>query len=51
LAQNKKKKLDLIKMHFYALKFYEKNGFIYSEVFMEDSIGGKDVRELLYFLA
>lgn len=33
-----------------ARKFYEKNGFIYSEIFMEDNIGGKDIREVLYFL-
>ncbi len=33
-----------------ARKFYEKNGFIYSEVFMVDNIGGKEIRELLYFL-
>ncbi len=30
--------------------FYEKNGFIYSEVFRDDNIGGKDIREVLYFL-
>lgn len=34
-----------------ARKFYEKNGFICSEVFLDDNIGGKDVREVLYFLA
>lgn len=34
-----------------ARKFYEKNGFIYSGVFMDENIGGKDVREVLYFLA
>lgn len=33
-----------------ARKFYEKYGFIYSEVFMNDNIGGKNVREVLYFL-
>ena len=33
-----------------ARKFYEKNGFICSEVFLNDNIGGKDVREVLYFL-
>ena len=33
-----------------ARKFYEKNGFIYSKVFMNDNIGGKDVREVMYFL-
>lgn len=34
-----------------ARKFYEKNGFICSEVFMNDNIGGRNVREVLYFLA
>lgn len=34
-----------------ARKFYEKFGFIYSEVFKDENIGGKDVREVLYFLA
>ena len=33
-----------------ARKFYEKSGFICSEIFMNDNIGGKDVREVLYFL-
>ncbi|MDE7423423.1 MAG: GNAT family N-acetyltransferase [Lachnospiraceae bacterium] len=32
-----------------ARSFYEKNGFICSEVFLEDNIGGKDLREVLYF--
>lgn len=32
-----------------ARKFYEKNGFVYSGVFMDDKIGGKNVREVLYF--
>lgn len=34
-----------------ARKFYEKNGFFYSKVFRDDDIGGKIVREVLYFLA
>lgn len=34
-----------------ARKFYEKNGFIYSGVLLDDNIGGKKVREVLYFLA
>lgn len=33
-----------------ARKFYEKTGFIDSGVFMDANIGGKDVREILYFL-
>lgn len=32
-----------------ARRFYEKNGFICSEIFMNDNIGGKDVREVMYF--
>lgn len=32
-----------------ARKFYEKNGFIFSKIFIDDNIGGKDVREVLYF--
>lgn len=34
-----------------ARKFYEKNGFLCSGVSLEDTIGGKHVREILYFLA
>ncbi len=34
-----------------ARAFYEKNGFFCSQVFMEENIGGKDVREVLYFLS
>lgn len=33
-----------------ARKFYEKYGFIYSGISMDATIGGKDVREVLYFL-
>lgn len=33
-----------------ARKFYEKHGFFSSEVFMDTNIGGKDLREVLYFL-
>ena len=33
-----------------ARSFYEKNGFICSQVFLEDNIGGKDLREVLYFI-
>ena len=31
-----------------ARSFYEKNGFLCAEVFLEDNIGGKDLREALY---
>lgn len=34
-----------------ARRFYEKNVFFYSKVFRDDDIGGKTVREVLYFLA
>lgn len=33
-----------------ARKFYERNGFVDSGVFMDDNIGGKSVREVLYLL-
>ncbi len=33
-----------------ARKFYEKNGFLCSGVFMDADIGGKGIREVLYFL-
>lgn len=33
-----------------ARRFYEKNGFIRSKVFMDNEIGGENVREVLYFL-
>lgn len=31
--------------------FYEKNGFICSEVFLDDNIGRKKLREVMYFIA
>ncbi len=33
-----------------ARKFYEKNGFIHSEEFIVDNIGGEEIREVSYFL-
>ena len=33
-----------------ARKFYEKNGFSCSEIFMSDNIGGKELREVMYFV-
>ena len=33
-----------------ARKFYEKNGFICTDIFMNDNIGGKDLREIMYVL-
>lgn len=33
-----------------ARRFYEKNGLICSEVFLNDTIGGKNLREVLYIL-
>lgn len=32
-----------------ARRFYEKNGFTCSEVFLNDKIGGKELREVMYF--
>ena len=29
--------------------FYEKEGFTCSKVFLNDNIGGKDLREVMYF--
>lgn len=34
-----------------ARKFYEKNGFICTNEFLEDNIGGKDLREVMYMLS
>ena len=31
-----------------ARKFYEKNGFVCSEEFLNDNIGGKELREVMY---
>lgn len=31
-----------------ARRFYEKNGFIFSGEYMNDNIGGKDIKEVLY---
>ena len=31
-----------------ARKFYEKEGFVMTDVYLDDSIGGKDVREIRY---
>ena len=31
-----------------ARKFYEKNGFENSEIFLNDNIGGKELREVIY---
>lgn len=33
-----------------ARTFYEKNGFLYSENYMNDNIGGKELREVMYFI-
>lgn len=32
-----------------AIKFYEKNGFIKTDKFLDDNIGGKPLREIQYF--
>jgi len=31
-----------------ARRFYEKNGFICSDEYIDDNIGGKDLREVMY---
>lgn len=33
-----------------ARSFYEKNGFLCSEIFMSDNIGGKKLREVMYYI-
>ena len=32
-----------------ARRFYEKNGFTCSEIFLNDNIGGKELREVMYY--
>lgn len=32
-----------------AIKFYEKNGFVKTDKFIDDNIGGKSLREIQYF--
>lgn len=34
-----------------ARKFYEKHGFVLTDEFMDDNIGGRDVREIMYVLS
>lgn len=43
--------LWVLEDNYRARKFYEKNGFLCSEVSMDDNIGGKNIREVLYFLS
>lgn len=31
-----------------ARKFYEKNGFVCTDNFLDDNIGGKNLREIMY---
>ena len=33
-----------------ARKFYEKNGFVCTDNFLDDNIGGKNLREIMYIL-
>ena len=33
-----------------ARKFYEKNGFLCADIFLNDTIGGKNLREVMYVL-
>lgn len=40
--------LWVLEDNFRAIRFYEKNGFIFSGEYMENIIGGKEVREVMY---
>lgn len=42
--------LWVLEDHHRGRKFYEKNGFVFSGVFMDGNIGGKNIREVLYLL-
>lgn len=42
--------LWVLEDNYRARKFYERNGFLCSKVFRDDNIGGRNVREVLYFL-
>lgn len=42
--------LWVLEDNYKARHFYERNGFVCSEVFLEDNIGGKELREILYCL-
>lgn len=41
--------LWVLEENYSAIKFYEKNGFIKTDKFLDDNIGGKPLREIQYF--
>lgn len=41
--------LWVLEENYPARKFYEKNGFIKTDKFLDDNIGGKSLREIQYF--
>lgn len=41
--------LWVLEENYSARKFYEKNGFIKTDKFLDDNIGGKPLREIQYF--
>ena len=42
--------LWVLEENYPAIKFYEKNGFIKTDKFIDDNIGGKPLREIQYIL-
>lgn len=42
--------LWVLEENYSAIKFYEKNGFIKTDKFLDDNIGGKSLREIQYLL-
>ena len=40
--------LDSIPHGRWARRFYERNGFVCADVYLEDTIGGRGVREVMY---
>lgn len=42
--------LWVLEENYPAIKFYEKNGFIKTDKFLDDNIGGKTLREIQYIL-
>ncbi len=41
--------LWVLEENYPAIKFYEKNGFVKTDKFIDDTIGGKPLREIQYF--
>ena len=42
--------LWVLEENYPAIKFYEKNGFVKTDKFLDDTIGGKSLREIQYIL-